>query len=240
MAVRSLRGLLVGVTAVAAAAAVLGACGGDGHEYVSNTDAGMYARVPDDWTVIEPPSDEDPNTPDDASDIWVRVFDSSDDPTLDHLDGYAPEDPLVLMQATPLTLTERDDLDYSALRSGGLGVDPINVLETLEAQRILAENSGEQVPPSEISLQLLDSSDLTTDEGYRGERVVFRFIAEGNVAEQLAVEPGADITIDHSAVTNPATTQVLSLTVVAQSDAYDERFDEISDIVESWTVEEPR
>jgi len=230
----------VGVTAVAAAAAALAGCGGDGHEYVSNADAGMYARVPEDWTVIEPPADEDPNTPGDASQIWTRVFDSSDDPTLDHLDGYAPEDPMVLMQATPLTLTERDDLDYSVLRSGGLGVDPISVLEMLEAQRILAENGGEAPPQAEISIQLLDSSDLTTDDGYRGERVVFRFVAEGTVAEQLAVEPGADITIDHSAVTDPATTQVLSLTVVAQSDAYDERFDEISSIVDSWTVEEPR
>jgi hypothetical protein len=231
--------VLLAVAALAPAP-LLAACGGDGHEYVTNSDAGVYLRVPDSWTVLEPEQDADPNTPDDGSDQWIRVLDSAEQPTLDHLATYSPADPLMLMQVSPLSFEERDDLSYSSLRSLPLGLDPVEVLQQLEAARVQAEAAQEPLAEPEIDLVLLDSDDLTTSDGYRGERVAFSFVAEGELAEQLNVTAGEDITIDHSAMVDAGTTQVLSLTVVARSDSYAERRDEIDDIVGSWTVEEPR
>ena len=75
------------LVAVAFLAVAGSACGGSGYQYVKNDDLGIYARLPDDWTVF----DEDDLFPDaterelerQAQSLWVRVFDASDDPSID-------------------------------------------------------------------------------------------------------------------------------------------------------------
>ena len=55
----------------------LAACGGSGYEYVSNDEAGIFFKVPDDWSVIDVDTDDGtlgrPGVPLD----WARVVDSS-------------------------------------------------------------------------------------------------------------------------------------------------------------------
>ena len=65
--------------AVASVAVLGSACGGSGYQYVKNDELGIYAKLPDDWTVY----DEEDLFPDasqteldrEAEVRWIRTFD---------------------------------------------------------------------------------------------------------------------------------------------------------------------
>ena len=206
------RGSLLVVVAIAL---TVTACGGSGYEYVENDDAGLYFRVPDTWSVV-PVDTTDEAIPETLlqSEQWVRLLDKSSDPDLANLQTLLPAQPVGLASVSSVaTNTERDALDYVALRSMALGGedDPLELASTVDS-----------------GVELISLDDVTTDEGLRGERIVFT----------VAQDDGALVTFDHTALVNPLTTEIYRLFLKCEAHCYEANRGEIDDIVDSWTIEQ--
>lgn len=200
---------------VVAIALTVAACGGSGYEYVENDDAGLYFRVPDTWSVV-PVDTTDEGIPETllASEQWVRLLDKSADPDLANLQAVLPRQPVGLASVSSVaTNSERDALDYVALRSMALGGedDPLALAST---------------PDSGVDLVSID--DVTTEEGLRGERIVFT----------VTQDDGGLTTFDQTALVNPLTTEIYRLFLKCEAHCYEANRGEIDDIVDSWTIEQ--
>jgi hypothetical protein len=218
----SLRRRGVGAFVVAlAAGSALAACGGSGYEYVSNDEAGIFFKVPDDWSVIEVNTDPGtlgrPGVPLD----WARVVDSSPSPNVTNFTTAVPADPVGAAFVEPVeTATQRDDLDLAMLRTYALSG---YVAEDAEPADPLALNQEPDGP-----VEVVDGYDLSLDGGFHGQRIVFN----------LEVEPGQVVTIDQTALVDPATTEVYRLVIKCEAHCYADRQDEIDAIVDSWTIDQ--
>ena len=196
-------------------ALTVAACGGSGYEYVENDDAGLYFRVPDTWSVV-PVDTTDEGIPETLlqSEQWVRLLDRSTEPGLANLQAVLPRQPVGLASVSSVaTNSERDGLDYVALRSMALGGedDPLALAST---------------PDSGVELVSID--DVTTDDGLRGERIVFT----------VTRDDGGLVTFDQTALVNPLTTEIYRLFLKCESHCYEASRGEIDDIVDSWTIEQ--
>ena len=161
---------------------VLSACGDSGYEYVSNSDAGLHFRVPEDWAVLEVDG-RDTGVPETlgSTEEWLRVLDRSPQPALANFTAELPLYPVgVASVASVGTLDARDQLDYATLRAMATnGTDDPLVLASTE----------------ESGVELVSLEDITTDDGLRGERIVF-------TQEQA---DGSLLTVDQIAMDDPQT-----------------------------------
>jgi hypothetical protein len=207
-----MRGRFVFFVVVAALAA--GACGGDsGYDYVSNTGAGLYFRVPNDWTVFD--VDTGAGRPDAIvpQSPWIRVLDASPNPTETNFLADVPTSPVGIAEIQPLQL-RRDDVSLSELRAlalDGQG-DPVRLVEE----------------GSNPNLELVSLEDVSTADGFRGERMVFN----------LQVTPGQYVTIDQTALMNNDLTEIYRLLLKCESACYEDHRSEINGIVDSWTIDQ--
>ncbi|HEY5888495.1 MAG TPA: hypothetical protein VIT24_12245 [Acidimicrobiales bacterium] len=216
----SLRRRGVGIVGVALGLS-LAACGGSGYEYVSNDEAGIFFKVPDDWSVIDVDTDDGtlgrPGVPLD----WVRVVDSSSAPTVTNYRTPVPADPVGIAVVEPVeTASQRDALSLEMLRTYALSG---YVAETDAPVDPLALNQEADGP-----LEMIDGYDINLDGGFHGQRIVF----------DLEIEPGQVVTIDQTALVDPETTEVYRLLIKCEAHCYADRRAEIDDIVDSWTIDQ--
>jgi hypothetical protein len=193
----------------------LAACGGSGYEYVSNKDAGLYFRVPDDWTVLTVDTEDTGRPPaiGDPDDAWTRLLDRSPTPGAANYVAAVPDYPVGLasVEAVP-DRAARDELDYATLRSLAYGgTDPY-------AESQLAETD----------VQLVQLYDVTEREDIRGQRVVFT----------VHGDDGRYVTYDQTALVNNITTEIYRLLLKCESTCYERNRGEIDDIVDSWTIDQ--
>ena len=197
-----------------AAGLVLASCGGSGYEYVSNSDAGLYFRVPDSWSVldVDPADTGRPAASGDPVDAWIRLLDRSPSPGPANFQAPVPSYPVGIATVEPIPdLDTRDAVDYASLRAMAYGgTDPY-----AEAQ---VEGSA---------VQLVDLYDVQTADDVRGQRVVFT----------VHREDGTYVTFDQTALVDNLTTEIYRLVLKCESTCYERNRDEIDDIVDSWTVE---
>src|SRR5215204_723476 len=107
---RRARGVLAGLAACAGLGLV--GCGDSGYEYVSNNDAGLYFRVPDDWSVIEV-DDSDAGVAEavGSTEQWLRLLDRSPSPSAANFTAPLPLYPVGVASVESLgTLEARDQL----------------------------------------------------------------------------------------------------------------------------------
>ena len=156
--VRRAGALLLGM----AVASGLAACGEADNEYVANNDAGLFVRLPADWTVYEVANDNpaaDPRTDVDAG-RWRVVFDASDSPSRAHLEQPVPDAPVGFVEIVPTAMLEGAQLSsHAALRSMLLGgqADPLD-------------------PSSDVDVEVLDYEEV--DLGHHwGNRIVAKLPA---------------------------------------------------------------
>jgi hypothetical protein len=192
----------------------LAACGDNGYEYVSNSDAGLYFRVPDSWAVL-PVQTGDTGRPEavgDPADSWARLIDRSPNPGPANFESPVPSYPVgIAVVETVPDLDTRDALDLASLRAlANNGTDPF-----AEAQ-----NEG-------TNLQLVDLYDVDTADDVRGQRVVFT----------IHRDDGTYVTYDQTALVDNRTTELFRLLVKCESTCYERNRDEIDDIAGSWTVD---
>jgi hypothetical protein len=222
---RRTRAALAGLSVVLGAG--LTSCGGSGYEYVSNTDEGLFLRVPDDWSVIDVDTDDGTlGRPGVALD-WVRVVDSSPTPSAANYANPVPADPVGIAAVEPVeTAGQRDDLNIQVLRTYALAnyISPESDDPTGATADPLAINQDADGPIEVISYE----DDLTFEGGFRGQRIVF----------DLELDDGRVVTIDQTAVVDVDTTEVFRLLIKCEARCYADRQGEIDDIVDSWTIDQ--
>jgi hypothetical protein len=181
---------------------------------VSNRDEGLYFRVPEDWAVLEL-AESDTGIPETigASDPWRRLLDRSPTPGVANFNAELPVYPVGLASIESITsIDARNELDYRTLRALATnGEDDPVELATAE----------------DPTVEVVSLEDVTTDDGARGERIVF-------TTER---PDGSLLTTDQTALVDPLTTEVYRLLLKCEAHCYESNRDEIDDIVESWTVE---
>jgi hypothetical protein len=207
-----LRGTLVVLVVALAFGAV--ACGGDsGYDYVSNNGAGLYFRVPNDWTVFDIDTNAGRVDAVVPASPWIRVLDASATPSESNYLADIPTDPVGIAEIQPLQL-RRDAVNLSALRAlalDGQG-DPVQLVEE----------------GSNPNIELVSLEDRSTSDGFRGERMVFNF----------QVSPGQYVTIDQTALMNNDLTEIYRLLIKCESACYEDHRSEINGIVDSWTIDQ--
>jgi hypothetical protein len=206
---------------VVAAAVSVGtvACGGSGYQYVQNDELGIYARLPDDWTVYDEadlfPSASERELAEREDQIWMRTFDAAADPSVEGSRMVGGDHPTGVFVVRGLTPQEREGLDLSTLRgAGNPGRDPI-------AADALDE---------EGAITVLTDEPIEFEGGYTGIHTVF------------TVEQGStSVVMDQTAVRNAQTTAIAVFQVGCTETCYFETHkDEIADLVDSWTIQEVR
>jgi hypothetical protein len=205
---------LVGLGVVVAVG--VSACGGSGYQFVENEDLGVYAKLPDGWTIYDEadlfPEDTDEQLERRREAMWVRTFDASDDPSAEASTDPGEDDPTGRVLVLRLSRQQREQINLSGLR--GLG-NP--------TQDPLAASA--QDPRVRVSLD----EPVEFEGGFHGVHTVFAF-----------TEPGSDTVVtDQTVLLDSASTTMFVFQVACEEECYLETHDdEIAEIVDSWTIQE--
>ncbi len=216
---RGSTGFVVTRSVVAALLAVLGlsACITSGYTYVANDDLGTYFRVPDEFRVYEPDEVVEvllEGRPDVDVEMvleqrWAVAFDGNEEPAVDRFLGQINNPSDALAgYAQVRTLQPDERLGYS--------------LQSLRSELI----SADQIQRLGERLEILDVQEHSEDGG-QGLKLTF--------AVNL---PQGRLVFDQMAVVDDATSRVYLLALGCSSDCYEGNRDTITDITESWTIEE--
>ena len=193
------------------------ACGGSGYQFVQNEDLGVYARLPDDWEVYDErdlfPDDSESERERRTQALWVRTFDGSDEPSAEASTTPGEGDPTGVVQVRLLTPDEREQINLSGLR--GLG-NP-------QGDPVAAARANAPV-------QILVDEPIEFDGGFHGVHTVFA----------VTPQEGGDLVVtDRTVLLDAASTTMFAFQVACAEDCYLETHkDEITDIVDSWTIQE--
>jgi hypothetical protein len=207
--------VLAAATAVGTGAS---ACGASGYQYIENDDVGLYAKLPDDWTVYDEtdlfPDESEREREMRAQGLWVRTFTGAADADVEASQQIG-DDPVGQVVVQAIGPDDRETFDLQTLRGGG---DPAR--DPMAAQ---GQDLGE-----DLSVTVLSDESVTFAGGFSGVHTVF------------VVQMAGDATVtDRTAVRNADTTVMAVFEVSCTERCYSETHqDEIADIVESWTIEE--
>lgn len=211
-----------------AIALMLVACGGSGFAYVSNTEDQMFFKVPEEWTLFD---EEDVITPSQGVSevqaaelqerVWLRGFDASSDPSAENVLLRSSDQPRGYAEVRLLEAAERDALSLATLRRSGFPVDP-------ETGQPIDPLIYEQENPGGLIRTLSYEDDIVLGSGARGTRVKALIDDEDpSVFEQLTF-------------VDPSTTRRYIFTIGCNLECWTTNIDLIEEVVDSWTVEEPR
>lgn len=197
----------------AAAAVLLGACGGSEYRYVKSSSNGAYFKVPKDWkvydkeTIVEASGSNLSENQFDALRFMV-AFDADPKPSLEH-DLQTAKRPFGLARVRQLSAQERLTFSLAALRN-----------EIVPIDQILNEETGD------IEL-LKEPEEIATSGGLAGTRLVYRVVTEDG-----------SFTVDQTGLVDAKTQLVYFFIIGCESDCYDQNKQKISEIADSWTVKE--
>ncbi len=207
---------------VAAASALLTACAESTYTYVSSRDHNTVFRVPSDWTKFEEEVIEEELFGSGsatgeilAATSWTVGFDASNDPAIGNVVGLVATDPVVYVFVRELDETTRGRVSLNTLRDLLLPV-------TASARQTAAEQG--QLPEG---FELLRDDTLEEGDGLRGVHVAFNY------------DLGASLqTFEQKVLTNQDTSKIYTVVVHCSATCFTDRESEITDIVESFTVNE--
>jgi hypothetical protein len=189
---------------------------GSGYHYVKNSATQTYFKVPGQWTLF----DEDQIFADQATDLspereaaakaalWLVGFDADPHPALSHLLNSSSKYPVGLARVEEIADRTRDSVSLSTMR---------NVIFPID--QLLATGSSD--------LEVLSSQDIVQGGGIHGNRVIF------NLRQQ-----GLFMTINQTALVDPATTRQYVFVIGCEAHCYLNNRQQIDSVVESWTVKE--
>jgi hypothetical protein len=207
------RRLLPAVLVVAAAAGVA-ACGTDYH-YVKNSDEGVYLKVPNDWEVFD-------------EEQYFRA--TLDEPSPAQLDSLRESEWAAGFDGdpnpSPRNLNALDSRHpHGFARVHEIGIDEHDTFSLQSARNIVA-------PVDELidagAAQVLDAEEFSLDGGFRGSHIVVN----------LGLEKGGYTTLDQTVVVDADTTKLYILALGCSDTCYEKNKDEITSLVDSWTVRE--
>lgn len=206
--------------APALAGLLLAACGAPQYEYVKNSEHKIYFRVPATWKEIDQAALTSALIDEPADSArgralrelnWLKAYDASPNPDVDHLLGIRTDEPAVLARVMELPERARGAVSLDLLRDIFLPVT-----ETAREQQQRTRIEG---------FELLRDEVLTPGNGLRGIREVFNYRI-GGVTQ----------TFDQTALVNDDASKIYLLVVRCSATCYAERGDELRDVVSSMTV----
>jgi hypothetical protein len=211
----------VAVTLVALTA-LLTACGSPSYTYVENSADNTYFKVPASWRPIDQQTlakalgggestSGEPTT-------WMVAYDAAQNPSPSHLIEQNTDEPIVYATVRRLPPQQRGQVSFDSLRDLLLPVTP--------AAR------AEQNPQTAVftDFGLVEETVLTPGKGIRGVHAVFRYRVQGGPPQMF----------DQTSYVNDDASKVYVMLVRCSAECYEQRREEIQDVVSSFTVQEDR
>jgi hypothetical protein len=220
-----LRGVPI-VIGLGALALLLSSCLSTGYSYESHRSpdgTNLYFKVPNQWTFFDAKQViEAKNGPISQSQVnqitsgqWVESVSGSPHATVAESTQFGSRYPTGIIEGRQLNVSERDALNFSALRSELLGVDPLNT------QSGLVTRSGFQ----------LDSYDeFTGTGGVRGVRMVVNIIQKNAPVRTF----GQVVAVDSE------TNWIFALGIGCQLGCWGSNQGLIKQVLNSWTLKETK
>lgn len=214
------RALSLGVAGALASMVI--ACGSPSYTYVKNSADKTYFKVPASWRPIDQKTLAEALGADQTSTgqpaAWMVAYDASENPSPTHLIERDTDVPIVYATVRRLPPQQRGQVSFDSLRD--------LLLPVTSAAR------ANQTPQTSIftDFGLIDEQVLTPGSGIRGVHAVFRYRVQG----------GPPQTFDQTSYVNDDASKVYVLLVRCSAECYEQRRDEIEDVVSSFTVREDR
>ncbi len=209
-------GLLLAVTTV------LAACGGPAYTYVTNSEDRTYLRVPNSWHPIDQQElgaaiGLDPTVDANQQGFWLAGYDASSAPSTEHLLGPHSDDPAAFIGVQDVPPSVRGQVSLDLLR---------------DFFRPVSDASREQVEGNPMSpysgFVLMNDEVLTPGDGLRGVHSVYQYRIQGGPAQVF----------DQTLYVNDDASKLYMLFVRCSTQCYQQREQEITSVVSSFTVRE--
>ena len=202
--------------------AVLSACGAPEYTYVTNSQDRTYLRIPQSWRPIDERSlDEaiglDPSDEQQRDGFWLVGYDADATPSADHLLGQHSAAPAVFIGVRDVPQVARGQISLDLLR------------DLFRPVSAAAREEAAMNPASPFTgFSLLTDEVLTPGDGLRGVHVVYRYRISGGPVQVF----------DQIAYVNDDASKLYMFYVRCSSDCYEQRKQEIANVVSSFTVRE--
>lgn len=209
-------------TAVAlAGAALLAGCGTPDYHYATNTDEGMYFKVPSGWSRVDQHELDDLATSGlDAQSAaalrassWSVAFDTQDPPAATHIVSIDVPSPVAYARVLKVPESNRSGVTLDALRDVFVPVS--------ESARTEAASAGRN-----LGTFALKSSENGAPDGFTGIHQVFSY-GRGSSTQVF----------DQTAWTNEDHSRIYLLLVRCDDSCYRQRHAELAAVVKSFTVD---
>jgi hypothetical protein len=213
------RGLLL--LSVAALVALAG-CGAPQYTYVSNSTDRTYVKLPASWRPIDKRALDDaigldPTLTDEERGLWLEGYDADPTPSPLHLFGPSASSPAAFVSVQQIPESARGQFSLDKLRDLFYPVSPS------------AREAAAMDPTSGLTdFALISDEVLTPGGGLRGVHSVFRY-RMGDGAPQM---------IDQTAYLNDDASKLYMFFVRCSTECYQQRQQEIGNVVSSFTVRE--
>jgi hypothetical protein len=197
----------------------LSACGAPAYNYVADTSAKTYYKVPYAWHQI---SQKDLNTALQAAGasgagIWATAYDAGTSPSATHFLSADVSQPFIFAEVGTLSPTVSNELSYNVLRDF--------MLPVTSTARQNAASSG--FPLTNFK-QIADQT-ITGKAGVHGVRETFQYTFPSGIVD----------TFDEDVLTNADQTVVYFLMAHCKADCYTQNQDMINTVLSSFTVGSP-
>jgi hypothetical protein len=184
------------------------------YTYVSDNADNAYFKVPPSWHQVNESSlqsTEGPSTQD-GTYLWSEAYDASAAPSVAHIFS-ATSSPVAYASVLSLSSAERNDISFNSMRD--------LLLPVTQAARKAAASAHEDLSGfASVSDQV-----ITDNHDNRGIREIFEYTLEGSPE-----------TFDLTVMTNAATTKLYFLLVQCSEACFADNYQEISNVVNSFTI----
>ena len=226
MPVRAQRRGSLGVAGVvlclATVVALVTGCGAPQYTYVTNSADRTYVKVPAAWRPIDKKALDDaigldPTLSDEQRGLWLEGYDADTAPSPLHLFGPSASAPAAFVSVQQIPESVRGQFSLDKLRDLFYPVSPS------------AREAAEMDPTSGLTdFALVSDEVLTPGKGLRGVHSVFRY-RMGDGPLQM---------IDQTAYLNDDASKLYMFFVRCSTECYQQRQQEIGNVVSSFTVRE--
>jgi hypothetical protein len=207
---------------LAAAALLVAACGAPEYTYVTNSADRTYLRVPATWQQIDERSLQDalgidPSIDLSESGFWLEGYDADAAPSATHLLGSHADAPVLFVGVQQVPAAARGQVSLDYMRDVFWPVSP-------SGQEKVAQN-----PASPFSgFAIMDDEVLTPGDGLRGVHSIYRF----------RIMDGPAQVFDQTVYANDDASKIYIFFVRCSAECYEQRQQEIDNVVSSFTVRE--
>jgi hypothetical protein len=204
------------------AVTLLSACSGPAYTYVTNSEDRTYLRIPRNWQPIDTGQlgtalGLDPTSSGRDQGFWLAAYDADATPSTSHLLGPHSAAPAVFIGVRAVPPRLRGQVSLDVMRDFFRPVSDIG--RQRAANNPLSPYSG---------FALMNDEVLTPGNGIRGVHSVYQYRIEGGPAQVF----------DQTVYANDDASKLYMLYVRCSTQCYQQRQQEITNVVSSFTVRE--